>query len=379
MSIRNKPVYRILLWGTFFASLWLLARMAPTLVDPKYLPADDFSHFWEAGQLNNQGQNPYDPEQQLIFNPPWTLPAVMLFALFDYPLARLAWLLVNIAIVIYCAEKLWQIYRGSPNRRWLAWLLVFTFSPTISTLHKGQFTPLVLLGMVGFLLTIEQRKRWFLAGVCAALITVKPQLFYLFWPALGLWILHKRAWPLILGAGLAFSGLLALPMLTNPSVIAQYIEGSAAFSLAAWATPTIGTYLRALINLEQFWLQFIPSVLVVAWLVYYWFQKRQSWRWKDELPLLVLVSMATMPYGWTYDQVILLPALILAAIWFSKMKDRRWGLVSLALYILLNVLNLWLHRYLDDFWFGWLAPGFLLCYLLIAWQRSKESKEAPVS
>ena len=375
MSIRKSPLYRILLWGLLLASIWLLAQMAPTLFSPDYMPADDFWHFWEAGRLNNHGQNPYEPQLQ-FFNPPWTLPVVMLFALLEYPVSRVIWLLVNVAIMIFCAERFWLIYHGNPKLRWVAWLLVFTFSPVIVSLQKGQFTPLVLLGMVGFLLTVEQPRYWFLAGLCAALIAIKPELFYLFWLALLLWSLQKRSWPILISCALTFGVLIAIPLIFYPPVIAQYLRGSEAFPITEWATPTLGAYLRLLLGLEKFWLQFVPPALGAIWMLFYWRQKRHAWRWQDELPLLVMVSVVTTAYGWTYDQALLVPALLAAAIWWPGLKDRRWGIACVLLYVVLNVLNLVLHRYWNDFWFVWLAPGFFLCFLGFYWQRKTTPLEA---
>jgi hypothetical protein len=398
MTIRNTLAYRLLIWGLLIASLLLLARMAPTLVNPKYLAADDFGHFWAAGRLNNQGQDPYDPRLILellyqvgrpqetsgvvsvMLNPPWTLPIVMLFGLLSYPLSRLAWLLGNIAIVIICAEQLWRIYAGPKQARWLAWALAFTFTPAIAALQKGQFTPLVLLGLVGFLRLVDQipgqsnqrRPRWHLlalAGCMLALIAIKPQLLYLFWLALLLWSLQQRNWQILFSGGLVLALATALPMLFNPNVIAQYFHNMAEFPLSEWATPTIGSYLRVTLGLEKFWLQFLPPALGSLWFLYYWFQRRQEWHWQSEMPLLLLVSLVTTPYSWTYDLILVLPAIIVAAIGMLP-RLQRWpfklaDVLIIASYLALNVLNLALHRSLNEFWFGWLAPGLLLLFLII--------------
>jgi len=64
LSLRRHPVYRLFLWVALAASLALLWRMnALVLSNPKYIPVDDFSHYWAAGRLNTTGGNPYDPQQ----------------------------------------------------------------------------------------------------------------------------------------------------------------------------------------------------------------------------------------------------------------------------------------------------------------------------
>jgi hypothetical protein len=72
------------------------------------------------------------------------------------------------------------------SKRWVAWLLGFSFIPVLQALDVGQISPLILLGVTGFLY-FTHSCRWTLAGCCTVLISIKPQLLYLFWPILILW------------------------------------------------------------------------------------------------------------------------------------------------------------------------------------------------
>ena len=83
-----------------------------------------------------------------------------------------------------------------------------------------------------------------------------------------------------------------------------------------------------------------------------------------DLPIVLLVSLLTSPYAWTYDQVILVPAVIQATIWLLDAR-KRWSTLLLAsLYLGINILNLGLHMRLSDFWFVWMVPVLLIWYLL---------------
>src|SRR5947199_356754 len=80
----------------------------------------------------------------------------------------------------------WRQFGGSPQYRWVAWLLALTFLPCHFLLVTGQLGGLILLGFVGFLYFLRRgREGW--AGAALVLAAVKPQLTFLFWIALLLW------------------------------------------------------------------------------------------------------------------------------------------------------------------------------------------------
>lgn len=379
----KKIIYRAAVLAVLLAALALLAYLAPTLAKPEYLPADDFGHFWAAGRLNAQGQDPYQPEAILellyqvgrpaetsgavsvMLNPPWTLPLVMPFGLLDYPLSRLAWLMLTIAVMIVCTEQVWQLYGGDSQKRWIAWVLMIGFAPTVSVLQKGQFTPLILLGLILFTRWQRQPQHAWLAGAALALAAIKPQLVYLFWAVFLLWSLQTRNWKILLGCGLTLVTATLAAMLTNPQVLLQYQQSMGRFPLSEWATPTLGTYLRLLIGLEQFWLQFAPMLAGLAWLFFYWRKHRHNWDWSEQLAPVLLGSLLTAPYYWTYDLVLLVPAVLLAGLCLLRQpRSLRSGLLWLA-YAAISLLDLLLHRRLDESWFGWVAPAVVLWYLAV--------------
>lgn len=384
LRTRYPRLYRLLLWSTLAASLVLLWQLnLRVLSKPAYIPVDDFGHYWAAGKLNQHGSNPYSPEQvqavrdqitgkapapdtiPIMWTPPWSLPLVMPFGALDYPLSRVLWLMVSVGLVLSCTNLLWKLYLGPPRWLWLAWLAAFIFGPTISVLEKGQITPWVLLGITGFLYAIEVKNNQWLAGICAALIAIKPQLFYLFWPIVLLWAFRQRHWKFLAGLAFTLAGAVFVSLLFNPAVISQYLQALTYDTPADWATPTLGGYLRLLFGAEHFWLQFAPLILGLGWAAYYVSKRWRTWHWAETIPVLLLASILTCPYGWTYDQVILLPAMLQAASWLVRQGRRPAAGWLVAAFVLIQGLDLFLHRSLDEFWFGWLAPALLLWYLAV--------------
>jgi hypothetical protein len=165
-------------------------------------------------------------------------------------------------------------------------------------------------------------------------------------------------------------------MVTNPNIIKQYLNMLQTYQISDWASPTIGSYIRYFwFETQQFWLQFLPIVLGGIWLTYYWYRHHETWNWVDELPIILLVSMVLSPYSWTYDLVILVPAVALAAIWIATDWKRWTTAVIVSIFLCINILDLVLHMKLDEFWFIWVAPALLIWFLLVRWQYSKSQKK----
>jgi hypothetical protein len=386
----NRMIYKIALWVLLLISILVLIRLAPILTKPEIIPSDDFVRIWAAGKLNLQGENPFDPiriEQlqievgdyksglnanSIMLNPPWAIPLVMPFGLFNYPLSRLAWLITSTFLILISSHMLWLIYSHNPKHHWLVLISVFIFAPTISVLEKGQITVLILLGITGFVyFSVINRNDW-LAGVFLALASIKPQMIVLFWIVLLIWIIQQRRWLIIISTSISVLSLTLLAMIFNPHIIEQYLGMLQSYQISDWAVPTIGSYLRFFwLGTQRFWLQFLPVMLGGIWVIYYWYRHHKSWNWVDELPIILLVSMVVSPYSWTYDLVILVPAMVLATILIAT-DWKRWTTLLLAILFLgISLLDLVLHMKLDDFWFIWVAPALLIWFLLVRWQYPK--------
>ena len=390
---RNKIFYRIILWVILIISVFVLMRLAPILTKPEYLPSDDFVPYWASGKLNLHGENPFDPqkvEQQqiasggqasgtytisIMLNPPWAITLVMPFGALDYSPGRLAWLIFSTLLLVISSQFLWRIYSGNPNQRWLALLVVLIFAPTISVLEVGQIAPLILFGLTGFLYFATSHKNDWLAGAFIALASIKPQVALIFWIALLFWVIKQRRWLIFLSIAITVLLLTLIAMVFNPHIIQQYFVMLQTYRISEWANPTIGAYLRFFwFGTDKFWLQILPSLFGGLWFLFYWYTHNKTWNWVYELPVLLLVSQITSPYTWTYDQVILIPAVIQAVIWIAT-DWKRWStLILVIIFLGLNILDLILHMRLSDFWFIWLAPALLIWFLMTRWQYSPKKK-----
>lgn len=378
---------RLLVWAGLGLTLLVLVLQVANLSQRGTLPSDDFMAYWAAGRLNLAGGDPYAPDQLLVleqraglsksepiklWNPPWLLAVVMPFSLPSYTVGRLLWLVLNLMVTVICIDWCWRFYGGSKRYRMLALIVGFTFAPTLVVLKLGQVTPLILLGIVGFM-HFEGQRRWFLAGVLTALALIKPQLLYLFWLALLLWAVKERRWVVLLGVVGACAVATAIAWLPNPAVIAQYLASLADSSVWDWMPHTVGGLLRLFLGIEKRWVQFVPAALGAAWLVAYWHRYHSHWEWPEQMPVVLLVSLVTTPYDLLHDEVVLLIPAIQALTWLQGVGRRSLTIGAILIYVAFNSLMLFpvVMRTSDSqhalFYLGWAASAslLLLAYLLL--------------
>jgi hypothetical protein len=359
---------------------WLLVARGDQLLHARgIVKVEDFGAYWTACRLNLAGVNPHsvedlrvlqqqiDPTREdilLPWSPPWMLAYLILFCGLSFPAARWAWLILQTSVLFGCAEAAWRLYGGPRQRHWLAWLLAFGFYPSLQMLGLGQFSLFNLAGLLGFL-HFERKGQSWRAGLCAGLAAAKPQVMFLFWLALLLWSIDRRRWAVPLGAAVTVLTLTGFVVAANPAVLGQYAEAMANHPPAKMIPPTIGSVLRYLFGEERFWLAFVPTGLGTLWLLHYYRCNRHTWTWRERLPLLLFVGYLTTPYGWIYDQVILLIPLVQLAVWASERRPAV-GLSLLAGFVVVNVVAVLMNvlRF-EEYRFWWLAPVLFVTYLAL--------------
>jgi hypothetical protein len=362
------------------------------LADPTVWPPDDFVEYWAAARLTLTGQNPYDAaallpleraagratyEAVMMWNPPWALPAVLPLGLLPAREAQLLWLVVHLALMGYCGDRLWLMAGGVPARRWVGWAVAFGFVPTAFALSSGQITPLLLLGAVLYL-ECERRGWQYLSGAATVLVAIKPHLTYLLWVALAVDAVARGRWRAIVGGAGAGLACAALPVAFDPDVWHQYADALGNRPPAQWASPTFGTLFRMAFGEEAFGLQFVSVAAGLLWFAWYRFSKRNDWNLTRQLPLVLLVSFVTAPYGaWPFDMVLLLPAVFQIVLWGAAEKVNpklpagplSGGVGSaraavLAGLVAVNAGCLAMNLFqTGSFWFLWVSPAVLVLYV----------------
>ena len=326
------------------------------------------------------GDNPYDVQnydliqsqdkaavnQPLrMWNPPWVLPLIMPFGLLERPYAQIFWLIICIAAILFCAEQIWKLYGGHVNQRWQSWLIIFIFAPTLLVLAIGQISPLIFLGLTGFLLFITNPKKEWLAGVFASLLLIKPQLLLILLFTIFIWAVWNKKWLFFVGFIGSILLLTGISLVFNNDILQQYLAAISNDTPLIWASPTLGAWLRLIFGIQHQWLQYLPTLMGLIILFLFWTVKRpRQWIWLKQFPSLLFLALFTSPYSWTYDLVLLAIPVILAFI-LSKLHHPitiHYLIVSIFLFI--NLVYFFLQTKLNDFWFVWFTPVIWLFYLI---------------
>jgi hypothetical protein len=286
-----------------------------------------------------------------------------------------AWLLLQLGLILGCGVVLWRYFAPDDDRYWIGLVLAATFVPGLIALRMGQISPWLLLGITGFLWAQRaQRARWdLLAGAALALLLIKPHVTYLFLLAALWWAWREHRRRVLIGWLAALIGASVLVALVSSDVFAQYLRAAAGPPLY-WAPPTLGTWLRLLFGPEHGWLQFLPPLVGGLALVIWLWRRRGPWCWEDVTGPLLLASSVTAAYGWSYDQLVLLPVVVVmvSRLRFASQSRR---VAILAILVITQFLLVAMNRLrMGDEFFIWYPLVLAGLYWWVAIQDQKHRK-----
>jgi hypothetical protein len=336
---------------------------------------NDFIAYWTAAHEVIEGHDPYaagpvlglerqlgfaQPKPLIMRNPPWAVPVIVLFGLLPFGAAQGLWLLGNLIAVLIATRWLWGVYQAKGESRWTPWLATAVFFPVAVALAIGQMSPLVLLGIAGFL-HFEKKQKLGRAGAFLHLVALKPHLVFLLWIGLLLWSIQKSKGRTLAALGFVTLSASLIAIALDHAIFAQYLGLLTSGGVLAELSPTLGGVLRLWVPQYQ-WVQALPAVLALIWFLIRWGRARDEWQWLEEMPILLLASLLTTSYGWFFDQIVLLPCVFQAAEWLTT--SRRSVSVGVAtMYVGVNVTVLALileHR--TTFWYAWTVPAWCGLY-----------------
>ncbi|MBN1570798.1 MAG: DUF2029 domain-containing protein [Acidobacteria bacterium] len=362
-------IHRITTWILIFA----LAALFVFKTDRGYLAAQidlgDFLEYWSAGRIFLSDGNPYSssellriqqrvglqrPSPAMMWSPPWAILFMLPFTLLPFGIARGIFLLFEIAIIAFAACRLWTKFGGSKNKLWIGVLGAFLFLPSLLALHQGQINILVLGGLIAFLWAIET-KRNLIGGLATIAIALKPHLIHLFYIFLLFWSWKVRRWRTLIWAFTLLSFSISILCVINPKAVLGYITTlETSPGPLEWLTPSSGVALMLLTSSEPNLIRFVP--MTAAWIlaILLCYRSLPEAFWSKYLNLILLLSMATTPFCWTSDWVVLLPVVIQTLVWFSVNPSRNWWIVAalgfIQFAIIFTAFNLPNYNEVYNFW-----------------------------
>lgn len=330
-----------------FALLLLLpagiGRIASSEIDGRGMPGTaDWLAYWSACRLAWAGENPYD-ETKLraieranglgeteptvrIWNPPWVLVVLAPLARLPFFVSAKLWLTLNLAAIFICASLIWKIAADDSvrGRITVAWASASAFVPLLITLHMGQISGLLLIGLTGFLAGAE-RGRFAIAGAFLSLTLIKPHVVHLVWIAAIWWMIRERRWSFAWGVGAILSFWTLALFAFAPRAIQGYrriLEDPPLF----YRTPTLGGILRDLAFQKPPGFPMMFSTASGLFFLAFLMLKRPDLDWKRDLGPILLASVPSAAYGWSFDQaVLLIPYLTIVARLLSLEPRANFG------------------------------------------------------
>ncbi len=310
---------------------------------------------------------PNDPKDQQGFAYPVYVAFLLApFLHLDFAPLRtgFTWVLAGLivtSVLLWAKALRWQLSAGG---RVIFVLLVIGSFPAAQGIKLQQLT--IVVSAVLAAAAAALATGWLLlAGLLLALSTIKPQLVVPLLIFLFLWVVGdwSRRWPLLASFSLAMACLLGASQWILPGWIAKFMTALTAYRqytggvsiLAALLTPLGGVIATA--------------VLLLALTVLGWKMRRApagSPSFNLVLSLVLAVTVVIIPTWAPYNQLLLLPALILLVRGWRRLV--RLGRLSRLLYLLVAALVVWpwvATLYLSGAWFlrpvavvqqGWTLP-----------------------
>lgn len=320
------------------------------------LQLTDFICYWASSYLYTHGGHPYSIAGQFFIQkqlgwplnhpfpmlcPPWSLPFVGISGLLPFQTARILWFACCLLLNCLAALLLWIHFGGERRKAWIALLAAFTFLPMAWADYYCQVTPFMLVGLALVLQSLRTNRPW-LAGASLLLLGFKPHLLYLFFFALLLWIVKQRQWRILAASVLAYSASTATAWTFNHSAL-DYLQSSTGTVMNIDCG--IGGALRSVFGPQHTWLQVLPCFFGAVWFVWYWRKHQSRWDWSRHVLPLLAVSVATAPYYWAHDFILIFPAIIYLAVhgaWRRFYVILGYFVVQLLIYGALHLAEPWL-------------------------------------
>jgi hypothetical protein len=316
--------------------------------EPAPLPwgGSDFIQFYVANRLVLDGENPYDRTRAMAlqadlgmrlpmptFAPPWSFLPSLPFVGLPLNQAILANIIVNALLLIVCVLLWIQLLKPPSQERWMLLVIAtLTWLPNLAVLGLGQLSLWPLFGFTGWLWCT--RRGWRVTGsVCLVLMVIKPHLgLVLGFFALGRWYKQKDWLSLVTFTG----SLIALTLVTvvfRSTIWSEYLA-----SLQSGKAPT--DFHTATLEClgRRWWGSSFTYVGVALWLAGMVAAFLAGIRSLVPGGLIACcLAIMTVPYAFSFDMVLLLPAWILAlCFYFERAPGWQVALVGMI------VANAWL-------------------------------------
>jgi hypothetical protein len=297
-------------------------RAAPALLPPEV----DLLQYWSGARLFTTGGNPYSdsemraqqspvfPQEGTIrlWNPPVIFPFIAPLAHVDFDTAKLLWFSIGVFVFTSSVVLLLTTYpchSMKPKVRVGLYLALLSFVPFVEMLSWGQAGWILLVSVIGWWVLFRQRGLTSLsAGILLSMSAIKPHLLAPLYAALFLSSFQLRQFRLILGFAVGVTLCSALSLFVRHDIWSLYLVAMSDPPLH-WRTPNLGSLLQGLSGVHSLWMRHAPLGVAFALGTFLFTipKIRSILSHREAFLYLVPLSLLVSPYGWLYDQVVVLP------------------------------------------------------------------------
>ncbi len=365
--------------GFVFVSALIAFTVAPT-----HPGGRDFIEYWAAEQQLVHHANPYDAgailrlqqangylksHPEFWYSPPADMILALPLGWLDARRALVVWLIASFAALCLSLGLVWRL-NGRPDT--LIVVAGFAFAPALTCIQAGQISLFMLLGIALFLTFCDSIP--LLAGAALLPCTLKPHLFLPFALCVLLWAVYRRKFQLIASFAAALALGCAVTFYFDSAAWSEYSRMMRSEGMLSQLMPTLGGALRFLVDRNAVWIQFAPEVLACGWALWYFWTRRDRWDWMDNGMLVLMVSALCRPYGWFFDESVLLPALLTVAL---RAKRTGRSLVPIGLVAAAALIESFNSPAILSAAYLWTTPAWFACYLYMTRKKIAPRQKLP--
>ena len=336
----------IAFWAATSVSLAVFALLGPLERRIELIGEDDLSRIWAGPRAFLTGTDPYDPsgwyaaavalgtqapDTAVYIYPPWVTLVLLPLGALPLLLASFLWLGASLALAIFALRAaLTTLLPGRwPEHALLAATLVLTWSGVVN-LTIGQWGHILVAAIFATVLLLR-RGRYAVAGLAAVALVVKPHLFLLTAPALAVQALWPTEGRVPARAGVRFVAvalgvavaLVAAAWIVFPSWWPSWLQGVVGQQVQLTRN-TVAGFLGVVFGPSG--TPFAPLVILALVALALRFHPRSpGW-----LPVWTALSIVVVPYASSYDHILLIVPVVLAAGALLPMSPRASRLVAIA-------------------------------------------------
>jgi len=347
--MQARAVRLVTLGGVDVADLALVAGLAMGaaalfafgIVDyrERILSTNDFAGFWAGARLIVLGIDPYDPtlyrpaiallgtqhpDVTVFGYPPWMAVVLLPFGFLPLPLASGLWTAAGLIAGFYALRALLRaVVLELPFVHLLAGFTLLASQAGLATFFNGQWAFLLLALSVGIFLLQAEHPR--IAGLLAVCALAKPQLFtFAAWSWLRTAHAQGRLLPF---ASVAIGGVILIvlgTLIAAPVALASWWTNVFLWRVSDPTTPTLSAAFADLLGSRG---QFAAVAVLIVALVIALRLRPTSLGWWALWPVMSLLGAT---YTHSYDQVLLIPPLIIStAVVAARSRRRAIGYAAL--------------------------------------------------